>query len=274
MKLAVIGQGYVGKSYADWLDSRGHSVIRYSLDPLYRGNRERVADAELVLIAVPTPTTPAGQDISAVREAVGLTKPGATIVIKSTVLPGTTDALQRQLPDRAILHAPEFLRAAHAAEDVARPSRTVIGLPADAPAGADRAVRLVIDTLPKALALFKTSARTAEFIKYAANAMLVAKVVIANALHDIAPEGADWATIARALASDPRIGPSHLLPTANGKRGAGGHCFIKDLAALTGDRPGSFLDLLEAENRRLLEMTGKDIDILAAVYGERNEKAA
>ena len=108
MKIAVIGQGYVGAAYADWLESNGHDVIRHDIKPPHQ-NGHLISEAEMVIVAVPTPTTLQGQDITAVREAVGRAKAGATVVIKSTVLPGTTDALQAERPEIRLLHSPEEL---------------------------------------------------------------------------------------------------------------------------------------------------------------------
>lgn len=267
MKIAVIGQGFVGGAYSDFWESRGHKVIRYGLEPQFADNRDRVREAELVVVAVPTPTTPAGQDVGAVQAAVRLAAPGSVVIVKSTVLPGTTDRLQREWGPRRLLHVPEFLRARHALDDIRSAHRTVIGVPDESPDGIDEAVKDAQALFP-AKALFKTSARTAEFIKYAANIMLIAKLVTANALFDAVPAGSEWATVARALEVDPRIGPWGLQPAANGKRGAGGGCFVKDLAAFMDWTDSGFLSQLEGENRRLLGKTGKDLDLLAAIYGQ------
>lgn len=265
MKIAVVGQGFVGGAYSTWLEERGHDVIRYGLESQFAGNRDRVREAELVLVAVPTPTTPDGQDLSAVRGVVGLADSDATIVVKSTVLPGTTDdiAAGRSGPT---VHSPEFLRADHALADVRNPSRMVFGFPD----GHDRQVTDALMALCPGGDVYVTAARTSEFAKYAANAMLTAKVVMANALFDALPDGSSWGAVEKILATDPRIGPSHMTPVdANGGRGAGGHCFIKDLAALAEWSGVPFLQQLEDENLGLLEASGKDADIVAAVYRRR-----
>jgi UDP-N-acetyl-D-mannosaminuronate dehydrogenase len=54
--IGVIGQGYVGKNYADNLEDRGFAVVRYSLDPLHLANKSKIPKTDLVIIAVPTPT--------------------------------------------------------------------------------------------------------------------------------------------------------------------------------------------------------------------------
>lgn len=274
MKLAVVGQGFVGKAYADWLEREGHDVIRYGLEPAWKGNAGRVAECDLVIVAVPTPTTLIGQDTRAIAGALRLAKTGAKVVIKSTVLPGTTDALQAANEHLTILHAPEFLEARNAAHDAAHPKRVVIGVPESRRDRFNEVAR-VIEVLPQSDHLMVVSARTAEFIKYAANAMLLSKVVVANVLFDASARlGADWSEVEDALGADPRIGPSHLSPFRDGGRGAGGPCFIKDFAALNMAVEDDLLMALEDRNIRLLRDSMKDTDLLDAVYGTEVEVAA
>ena len=64
IKIGFIGQGYVGKNYADDFERRGYKVVRYALEEPYRKNKEQIRDCDLVFIAVPTPTTPKGFDES------------------------------------------------------------------------------------------------------------------------------------------------------------------------------------------------------------------
>ncbi len=60
MTIGFIGQGFIGKSYADDLERRGKKVVRYSLEEPYIKNKDRIRDCDIVFIAVPTPTTPEG----------------------------------------------------------------------------------------------------------------------------------------------------------------------------------------------------------------------
>src|SRR3989344_5381940 len=100
LTIGFIGQGWIGKHYADEFESRGFSTTRYALEEPYVANKEKIALCDIVLIAVPTPTTPAGFDDSIVREAVGLVGVGKTAVIKSTIVPSTTVSIQEAYPDR------------------------------------------------------------------------------------------------------------------------------------------------------------------------------
>src|SRR3989344_9604546 len=97
-----IGQGYIGKNYADDLEARGYETVRYALEEPYRANKEQVKDCDIVFIGVPTPTTHAGFDDSIVRAAIALVGVGKVAVIKSTIVPGTTVSIQEQYPDRIV----------------------------------------------------------------------------------------------------------------------------------------------------------------------------
>jgi nucleotide sugar dehydrogenase len=279
--IGFIGQGWIGKHYADDFEARRHSVVRYALEEPYVTNKDRIAECDIVFIAVPTPTTLNGFDDSFLRAVLPLVGMGKIAVIKSTLLPGTTETLQALFPDRIILHSPEFLRETHAAHDAAHPERTIIGLPIDN-AKYRTAAEAVRAVLPRAPYERVMDARSAELVKYAGNVFLALKVVYANLLYDLAASlNVDYDTIRDALGADPRIGPSHLNPvqasghTSEVGRGAGGHCFIKDLEAFrklyeeqTQDETGdALLAAVVRKNNALLVASGKDPAILAGVYG-------
>lgn len=279
--IAFIGQGFIGRNYSDHLESAGHDVVRYSLEPEFAQNKELVQTCDVVFIAVPTPTTPKGFDDSILRAVIPLTKAGATVVVKSTILPGTTEKLQAAFPTRFIMHSPEFLRESSAAEDVRKPIRNIVGIPQDSAEFRSRA-EAVMALFARAPYEQVTTAREAELIKYAANCILYAKTVFVNLLYDlVVHEGGDWHAVRDALKADPRIGSSHLDPvhmsgptaTTTG-RGAGGHCFIKDFEALRrqyaelSDPEGlAVFEALIAKNNQLLRESGKDLDLLKGVYG-------
>lgn len=284
MTIGFIGQGFIGKNYADDFERRGFSVMRYSLEDPYRANKEKIKECDMVFIAVPTPTTPAGSDSSIVESAVALVGPGKTAVIKSTVLPGVTKKLQAKFPDRYILHSPEFLTEKNAVHDAGNPARNIVGIPRQEGPWRERA-RTLLSLLPKAPYELVEDSDATEFIKYAGNAFLFFKVLYANIMYDIAKSlGVQYEVVRNALASDPRIGPSHLSVTDKSGhqgalvgRGAGGHCLIKDFAALRQllERVGpqhrkglALLRALEEKNNALLRDSKKDLNLLEAVYGE------
>ena len=284
MKVGFIGQGFIGKNYADDFASRGYDVVRYALEKPYIKNKSKIKTCDIVFIAVPTPTTPDGFHYEAVADVLDVVKEGAIVVIKSTLLPGTTEILQKKFPKLVVMHSPEFLREKTASYDAAHPERNIIGIPIDDDVHHE-AARAVLSILPQAQYELVTDAKTAELIKYGGNCFLYTKVVFMNVLYDLAQEiGADFDAVAQAMSADERIGKSHMHPVhASGHssaaigHGAGGHCFIKDFAAfeklykekVTDDVSGqAVLDALQKKNNELLRSSGKDLDLLEGVFGK------
>lgn len=274
--IGFIGQGFVGKSYADDFEKRGYSVIRYSLEEPYRSNKDLIRTCDVVFVAVPTPSTPKGFHDGIVIESLSLLKNGAIAVIKSTLLPGHTKLLQKKFPKLTILFSPEFLNAATAAHDASNPFSNVIGLPAKSKKYTE-AASTVMQMLPNAPFSHICSAEEAEIYKYAHNVSGVMQVLTYNIMYDLARHhGADWEEIHKALYADPMVSNWYIKPVHKSGRGAGGFCFIKDLAAFvqvyenTVAHPAGVALLRAAENKNiaLLTESGKDTDILEGVYGK------
>ncbi|MES2339723.1 MAG: UDP-glucose/GDP-mannose dehydrogenase family protein [Pseudomonadota bacterium] len=201
---------------------------------------EGVRDADAVFIAVGTPSRRGDGHadltyvFAAVHEvAAALTRP-AVIVTKSTVPVGTGDEVERILaevaPDKGATVAsnPEFLREGAAIEDFKRPDRVVIG-------AEDERARVVLREIYRPLStsqaapLVFTGRRTAELIKYAANAFLAVKITFINEIADLCEAvGGDVQEVARGIGLDTRIGAKFL----NAGPGYGGSCFPKDTLAL------------------------------------------
>jgi nucleotide sugar dehydrogenase len=227
-------------------------------------------------VAVPTPTTPEGFDDSIVRGTIELVGKGKTVVIKSTLLPGTTESIQRQYPDVKVMHSPEFLSVATAKHDAENPTRNIVGIPVDT-AEYHAAAEEVLKVLPKANYSVVCSAREAEFIKYGRNALGFVRVVFINLFYDlVAKQGVNWDVIRQAMSADPDNGPTYMNPIHKSGRGAGGACFIKDFEALSrmykdlvGDEQGQrIFDSLSDKNIALLLGTNKDLELLRGVHGE------
>jgi len=273
--IGFVGQGYVGKNYADDFEQRGHKVVRYALEEPYVGNKEEIKGCNSVFVAVPTPTTPEGFDDSIVRAAIGLTRAGAAVIVKSTIVPGTTKSLQNQYPDRVIFFSPEFLSEATAAHDTAHPFENILGMAVDDAAHREAAERLHA-ILPPAPFSLTCDSTEAEIIKYAHNGSGLVEIIFFNLMYELAQKlGADWGPIEKALQADPFIANRYARPVHKTGRGAGGHCFIKDFAALcdlyakeVGDSAGNAaLSAIEQKNISLLKGSGKDTSLLRGVYG-------
>jgi len=274
--IGFVGQGFVGKNYADDMERRGYTTIRYALEEPYRGNKEKLKKADIVFVCVPTPTKPKGFDSSIVEAGVGLVGKGKIAVIKSTLLPGTTERVQKKYPDRIVLCSPEFLSVATAAWDAANPFSNIVGMPVgDAKHRA--AAKKVHSVLPKVGYSSTLKSVEAEIIKYSHNASGYVQVILFNIMYDLAQKlGADWNVIQRAIEEDPMVSNRYAKPLHKSGRGAGGFCFIKDFAALRAlyeknlphDAHGSAaLRAIERKNIDLLLQTKKDLDLLQGVYG-------
>ena len=214
-----------------------------------------VAAADAVFIAVGTPSRRGDghADLSFVYEAareIARALDGFTVVItKSTVPVGTGDEVERIIretradADFAVVSNPEFLREGAAIRDFKHPDRIVIG---STEARASEAMSelyrpLYLNRAP----LMFTDRRTAELIKYAANAFLATKITFINEIADLAEKvGADVQEVARGIGLDNRIGAKFL----HAGPGFGGSCFPKDTVALmkTGQDNDAPLRVVEA----------------------------
>jgi UDPglucose 6-dehydrogenase len=198
-----------------------------------------VREAEAVFIAVGTPARRGDghADLSfifeAVREVARVIDDRAVIVTKSTVPVGTGDEIERIVrearPDAqiAVVSNPEFLREGAAITDFTRPDRIVVGT-VEA-----RAREIMIEVYRplylNAPPLLFTGRRTAELIKYAANAFLATKITFINEIADLCEAvDADVQEVARGIGLDNRIGSKFL----HAGPGFGGSCFPKDTIAL------------------------------------------
>lgn len=276
-KIGFIGQGYVGKNYANDLENRGYGVVRYALEKQYAQNKGKIKECGVVFVAVPTPTTPSGFDASIVEETFPLIGDGTTVVIKSTVVPGTTALWQEKYPRLIFTFSPEFLREVTAAEDAARPYSNIVGFAKDAPEHRT-AAETVMSLLPHAPSKIICTATEAEIIKYAQNISGYIDIITFNVFYELTQTlGANWEPILQAMRADPNIPSRFANPIHKTGRGAGGHCLIKDMAALRAfyeqninDASGAeFLRSAEGKNKQLLQDTQKDLDILKGVYGDQ-----
>src|ERR1700704_5702180 len=198
-----------------------------------------VAEADAVFIAVGTPSRRGDghADLSYVQAAareIAAALSGFTVVVtKSTVPVGTGDEVERLIrevnpsADVEVASNPEFLREGAAIRDFKFPDRIVIGT-------SDERARKVLGDVYRPLSLNQapmmfTERRTAELIKYAANAFLATKITFINEMADLSEKvGADVQEVARGIGLDNRIGAKFL----HAGPGFGGSCFPKDTVAL------------------------------------------
>lgn len=289
--VAIIGVGMVGTPLARYFQEikgyeRGKNLFLYDIDPK-KGYFDDVNRAEVVFISVPTPRSPDGPaNLNAVESAFGLLKGEKIVVIKSTIPPGTTEAFQKQFPQHKVVFNPENLTERQAWSDFLRPADQVVGFTSSSL----DAAHTVLALLPRApfmspwgTSTYKRTAITAteaEIIKYARNVHFYRKVMFANALAKMAETmGVDYENIRMGIASDHRIGDSHIDVTHGGYRGAGGYCFPKDMDAFIAHAASLGLndiaELLRADrnfNDKLLAEQGLTLDDVVGHDAEHIER--
>jgi UDPglucose 6-dehydrogenase len=240
----------------------------------------KAADAVFIAVGTPSRRGDGHADLSFVHDAareIAAALDGFTVVItKSTVPVGTGDEVERIIretrpqADVAVVSNPEFLREGAAIQDFKHPDRIVVGT-SDARAR-ERMTELYRPLYLNRSAILFTDRRTAELIKYAANAFLATKITFINEIADLAEKvGADVKEIARGIGLDNRIGSKFL----HAGPGFGGSCFPKDTVALlkTGQDHEAPLRIVEAvvavNDQRKRAMARK---VSAALGGELRGK--
>ena len=240
---------------------------------------KNIKEADVVFVAVGTPARRGDghADLSYVYEAaeqIAKNLTGYTLVVtKSTVPVGTGDEVKniiKQTNPEAnfdIVSNPEFLREGNAIEDFMRPDRVIVGCET-------KKAKAIISTIYKPLYLIETpiiftDLKTAELIKYSANAFLAVKISYINQMADLCEKvGADIRDVARGIGLDKRIGSKFLHPGP----GYGGSCFPKDTLALieTSKRNKTNISIVETvvkyNQQRKYDMAEKIITILKSDY--------
>jgi UDPglucose 6-dehydrogenase len=234
MGIGIIGQGFVGNAVYQKF-KKYYNISTYDLDSSKSNSSEqKTLDNEIVFICLPTPMDEVGRcNTSIVEYAVkrcfefGVTK---TVVIKSTIPPGTTETLNKKFPSLQIVFNPEFLTERNAIEDYNNQNRIILGGPRPSTTNLKRIFSKVF---PKAN-IIKTDSTHAEMVKYLTNTFLSVKVSFANEIYQLC-EGLniDYDKVVEYATHDDRLGNSHWnVPGHDGDFGFGGHCFPKDLSAL------------------------------------------
>ena len=325
MRVCVIGAGYVGLVTGVGLAELGHDVtcvdieqhkvraindgrspiFEAGLDELLRrhvGARLRattdlagaVAASRVTFVCVGTPSRPDGsidtsfveQVAAQVGSALGAVDRGQCVVVKSTVVPGTTDGVVTEVLERTsgkragvefgVGANPEFLTEGQAVDDFLQPDRIVIG-------GDGLAVEALRELYEgfRDVPLVTTNARTAEMIKYASNAMLATAISFANEIANLgsAIGGIDAVDVMRGVhlsryltgrAAGSGTVRAGLAAFYEAGCGYGGSCLPKDMAALTarGREVGSAMRMLEAVAAVNTDQPARLVEALELELGE------
>jgi UDPglucose 6-dehydrogenase len=233
-KIGIIGVGVVGKAMKEGFKD-AHQLFLH--DPKLGTSLENVTDnTDFSYIAVPTPSNPkTGEcDTSIIESILSEIPDNHNIVIKSTIIPGTTNHLQEKYPNLKIGCSPEFLRSASSEYDFKNQDILVVGTNHKEIANDVLSHHLESDLL-KSKNFFHVTPTQAELVKYAKNSFYALKVIFANQFHQLSKDlGEEW-NVVKDIITTPQeqiIGPSHLSSPIEGQRGYGGECLPKDTLAL------------------------------------------
>ena len=230
-KVGVIGNGFVGEAISFAFSSISDIYI-YDTDPSRcLNNIESVHNCDFVFVCVPTPMYEDGsQDLSFVEIVFKKATDRPIYILKSTVLPGTTEELSKLYPNFKIIFSPEFLTERTAKLDMLTQSRIILG----GELSLTEKAKALFSKRFKIKNIIQTDSKTAELTKYMNNTFFATKVSIMNEFKLICDKiGANWEDALSGFVSDGRIGDSHLnVPGHDGKLGYGGTCFPKDVNAL------------------------------------------
>ena len=298
MKVGVVGLGYVGIVTAAVLADQGHQIMGVDtdkdkisrlqagksvifepgLDELISRNHQRfeftsnydgLGESEVIFICVSTPDRGGEINLDYVFSACESIKnvgSKATVVIKSTVVPGTARKVFGRTGIRVVSN-PEFLREGSAIHDTVHPDRIVMG--------ADEPQRLILLRnlwgFTKA-PILETTNENAELIKYASNAFLATKISFINEIADLCEKipGADVSVIAEGMGYDKRIAPEFLRAGL----GFGGSCFPKDTRALITFAKENNTDIRIVESAVSVnsDRVKKGVDRIEAKFGSLKSK--
>lgn len=238
MVVGIIGYGTVGQAVASYYNK----PIIY--DPP-KGIKGDLTKADYIFICVPTPESYWGFDLTQVKDAIKKAPKGKVLILKSTVLPGTTRILKKAF--NVDLHFnPEFLSEHNSKEYFEEPQLQVVGSDS-----AKDAIKIA-EMLPEGKRLILTDTMTAETIKISRNALSASKLIVLNELYDLYG-GANWNDVQEGLLELEEIPSRHLNVVHKGGRGAGGKCLKKDLRAVATSSGNPLFVLINGRNNYYLE---------------------
>ncbi len=242
MKIGIIGKGFVGSAvkfgFSPNVGCDAETKV-FDVDPQKSTHslNEVVNDSDFVFISVPTPSDKNGKiDLSILENCIEniskiATNDNAIFLIRSTIVPGTSSALQEKFPNIKLVFNPEFLTERSANYDFINQSRFILGGDAT---DVSKVSELYKWRFGKTISIIETNFETAELIKYMTNTFLATKVSFLNEMRILSDKvGANWEDAVEGFVRDGRVGHSHLnVPGPDGKFGFGGSCFPKDIQAL------------------------------------------
>tara|TARA_Y100000114_G_C11763350_1_gene331274 strand:- start:787 stop:1626 length:840 start_codon:yes stop_codon:yes gene_type:complete len=257
--IGVIGQGFVGtairEGFKNFVNIETYDKFKQST---CNSLEELSEKAEIIFVCLPTPMRKNGEcDLSIVSNTIyklNSFNNNNIAVIKSTVLPGTTEKFNKECQNLQVIFNPEFLTEANFIDDFKNQNRVIIGGPRP---GTTKVKNLYRKCYPSA-SIIKTGSNTAEMVKYFTNCFLATKVSFSNEIRQICEKiNVDYDKVVEYGLYDQRIGRTHFSsPGPDGKFGFGGSCFPKDVNALI-----SFAEKVDVNPMVLKSTWGKNLEV-------------
>ena len=232
--IGIIGFGFLGRALAHGFILHANLKIYDKYQDEFDTLEETVNDSDYIFIGVPTPMSDDGsQDLSnlhdAVENVVRVANRRKLIILRSTIIPGTTREIADKYMGHDFVFMPEFLTERTSKLDFINASRIILGGNLRDTSWLEKMFRVRFPHTP----IYKTSWEAAEISKYMINCFFAVKISYLNEIYDISKHyNIDYNELRNMWLSDFRVGNSHAdVPGHDGDRGYGGKCFPKDVKA-------------------------------------------
>jgi len=235
--IGIMGIGVTGNALAKAFEKHYNLFLYDKYKKEYSNFESLVENSEIIFVCVPTPMKATGEiDLEYINDALKMLNDKAKqmnkenlVVVRSTIVPGTIDMLQKKYKELKIGFSPEFLTEKNSVNDMKNTDRVIIGASKEDTKKIESIYKKVF---PKAKYIL-TDTKTAEMIKYVSNITLASQITIANEIYNICKTlGIEYNVVKEAILLDKRIGSNINVPGPDGNCGFGGKCFPKDLNAL------------------------------------------
>lgn len=249
--IGIIGFGFLGRALAHGFVLHANLKVYDKYQNEFDTLEETVNESDYIFVGVPTPMRDDGsQDLTNIEDAVynvdRVAKTPKLIILRSTIIPGTTRMIAAKYPDHEFVFFPEFLTERTSKLDFINCARLIFGGGLRQTLKVEELFRGRFPHTP----IYHTTWEAAETAKYMANCFFAIKVSFLNEMYDIAERiGVKYEILRDMWLADFRIGNSHSdVPGHDGERGYGGKCFPKDVKAFVAwaERNGVTADMCKA----------------------------
>jgi len=277
LSIGIIGVGFVGNACYHTFSPYFNMRLYDKFKPGFESLEVVVNSVKHLFICVPTPIdNNGGQDLTCVFDTIksinDVAKEPKILIIRSTIIPGTTRKLSEKYQNHNFIFCPEFLTERTAILDSINAYRIILGVDNDNifEDVEENIFRVKYPHVP----IFKTNFESAELVKYVGNCYFSVKISFLNEVYEICEKlGLDYNEIKKLFLSDQRVCNSHTdVPGPDNFKGFGGKCLYKDLKSLMNfgkEDLGLQMNMLEAadtvnervrEHKDWLEIKGATSD--------------